>query len=197
MGFSQEALAHEAGLDRTYISMLERGIRNPTLEVMRLLADALEVKLVELIEIEFPKGKILKTHKDSQISTNILPTLYGTSVSCGRPLAVDDNVSKEISIEKLLIKNPEITFFVKASGDSMWPTICDGDLLVIEKTQKPKQGDIVLVRLDGDYSVKRLHKSGKNTELLADNSLYHPVILNNFNEIVMCGVVRSVIKLKI
>ena len=40
-GISQESLANLAGLHRTYISMLERGIRNPSLTVILQLAEAL------------------------------------------------------------------------------------------------------------------------------------------------------------
>jgi transcriptional regulator with XRE-family HTH domain len=42
-GLSQEALADEAGLDRTFIGMLERGKRQPTLETLFRIADALKV----------------------------------------------------------------------------------------------------------------------------------------------------------
>lgn len=42
---SQEELADRAGLDRTYISGVERNQRNPTLRVMQKLADALGVGL--------------------------------------------------------------------------------------------------------------------------------------------------------
>jgi transcriptional regulator with XRE-family HTH domain len=38
---SQEELADRAGMDRTYVSGIERGRRNPTLKVMQMLADAL------------------------------------------------------------------------------------------------------------------------------------------------------------
>ena len=48
-GISQESLANLAGLHRTYISMLERGIRNPSLTVILQLADALEVKASSLM----------------------------------------------------------------------------------------------------------------------------------------------------
>ncbi|PBQ33899.1 transcriptional regulator [Sphingobacteriaceae bacterium] len=52
-GFSQEHLAELSGLDRTYVSLLERGLRQPTLSTLFSLANALEVapsKIVQLIE---------------------------------------------------------------------------------------------------------------------------------------------------
>ena len=48
-GLSQEDLALEAGLDRTYVSGVERGIRNPTLMVLEKLAGALRVRPADLI----------------------------------------------------------------------------------------------------------------------------------------------------
>ena len=54
-GVSQEALADEAGLHRTYISLLERGLRNPSLTVIQQLAAALNVSVTELIS-EFDAG---------------------------------------------------------------------------------------------------------------------------------------------
>jgi len=48
-GLSQEALAATAGLDRTFISMVERGARRPTLDSAKRITDALNVPLVEVI----------------------------------------------------------------------------------------------------------------------------------------------------
>lgn len=56
-GFSQEVLAFEAGFNRTFISMLERGIRQPTLTTLFRLGRALKVSSAELVssvETEFP-----------------------------------------------------------------------------------------------------------------------------------------------
>ncbi|CAX61313.1 MULTISPECIES: helix-turn-helix domain-containing protein [Erwinia] len=49
-GLSQEAFAHKCGLDRTYVSGIERGLRNPTLEVIAILAKGLGIELKNLIE---------------------------------------------------------------------------------------------------------------------------------------------------
>ncbi|MFZ0963277.1 MAG: helix-turn-helix transcriptional regulator [Terriglobia bacterium] len=49
-GMSQEALADHCGLDRTYISSIERGKRNVSLENLKVLARALNVNLSELLE---------------------------------------------------------------------------------------------------------------------------------------------------
>jgi transcriptional regulator with XRE-family HTH domain len=49
-GVSQERLAELAGLDRTYVSGVERGVRNPTLLTLVRLCDALGIDLKDLIE---------------------------------------------------------------------------------------------------------------------------------------------------
>lgn len=49
-GWSQEALADEAGLDRTYISGIERVVKNPTVTVVERLSVALECRLGELLD---------------------------------------------------------------------------------------------------------------------------------------------------
>ncbi|MBN3114675.1 helix-turn-helix transcriptional regulator [Pectobacterium brasiliense] len=47
-GLSQEAFTDKCGLDRTYISGIERGVRNPTLEVIGVIADGLGIELKNL-----------------------------------------------------------------------------------------------------------------------------------------------------
>ncbi|WP_437886955.1 helix-turn-helix domain-containing protein [Phytobacter sp. V91] len=50
-GLSQEAFADKCGLDRTYISGIERGVRNPTLEVIGVIASGLEIKMKDLFDL--------------------------------------------------------------------------------------------------------------------------------------------------
>lgn len=49
-GWTQEELAFEAGRDRSYVSGLERGVRNPTIEVLHSLASAMDLTVSELVE---------------------------------------------------------------------------------------------------------------------------------------------------
>lgn len=49
-GLSQEKLAEKAGLHPTYVSMLECGVRNPTLDVAARIAKALKISLPRLVE---------------------------------------------------------------------------------------------------------------------------------------------------
>ena len=57
-GLSQEALALEAGVQRNYVSLIERGVNQPTVTIIFKLAKALEIKpshVVELVEKECHK----------------------------------------------------------------------------------------------------------------------------------------------
>jgi len=49
-GLSQEALAHECGLDRTYVGGIERGERNPSLQNIAKIAAVLRVTLSKLMK---------------------------------------------------------------------------------------------------------------------------------------------------
>jgi transcriptional regulator with XRE-family HTH domain len=54
-GWSQEVMAEECGLHRTYVGAIERGERNVTLDTLNLLAHALGVTSAELISERLPK----------------------------------------------------------------------------------------------------------------------------------------------
>jgi transcriptional regulator with XRE-family HTH domain len=51
-GFSQEGLADEAGLDRSYVGGIERGERNPSLKNIALIAAALKIEIKALFDFE-------------------------------------------------------------------------------------------------------------------------------------------------
>lgn len=58
---SQEALAVDAGVDRSYVGRIERGVENPTVETLDRLAKALEVPAAELLLVPKSNEKPLPT----------------------------------------------------------------------------------------------------------------------------------------
>jgi transcriptional regulator with XRE-family HTH domain len=60
-GLSQEGLAFECGLHRTYVSGVERGIRNPTVVVLEKIAKALKVPAGRLLDQPVRRQKLDKT----------------------------------------------------------------------------------------------------------------------------------------
>jgi transcriptional regulator with XRE-family HTH domain len=49
-GVSQEKLAELSGLDRSFVSLLERGLRQPSMETLFLIGDALEIRPSEIVQ---------------------------------------------------------------------------------------------------------------------------------------------------
>lgn len=187
-GFSQEEMAERSGLDRTFISILERGQKNPSLSTLVRLCAPLGIGLDSLFR-DFPN--VLSP--DSVVnSEEIELPLMGTAVSCGLPVGGDHFVEEKIALEKLITQNPEQTFYVKSKGESMLPTIREGDILVVNKQILPRNSSIVLAQINSEFTVKRFSKTKNIITLIADNSLYPSVIPEGDDQV--CGVVTGIIR---
>jgi DNA polymerase V len=72
--------------------------------------------------------------------------------------------------------------------------IFDGDLLVVDRALKARNGDIVIACLNGDFTVKRLRITKNAAALHADNPNYAPTPLTDQIDAVIWGIVTYVIK---
>ena len=127
-------------------------------------------------------------------ATNITLPLYGSSVSCGFTSPAEDHVENQLSLDDYLVSNPESTFFVRASGDSMIGAgIFDGDLLIIDRSIEVKNNAIVLAILDTEFTVKRFVKSGETITLRAENDAYDDIEVLPHQNMMVWGVVAHVI----
>lgn len=138
--------------------------------------------------------KITDIYESAQDLTLSLP-LYSASVSAGFPSPADDFVDTNLDLNKYLVKSPASTFFVRAAGDSMIGAgIHSGDILVVDRSLEPYNNAIVIVVLEGELSVKRLHYSGKNILLLPENTAYKPIDVTENEEFRVWGMVTAVIR---
>ncbi len=120
--------------------------------------------------------------------------LFNGKVSAGFPSPADDYIEKTLDLNELLIQKPAATFFVRAEGESMLGAgIHPNDILVVDRSLEPTVGKIVICALNGELTVKRLKNIGKEITLGAENPAYADIIVQEYIELVIWGVVTNVI----
>ena len=72
--------------------------------------------------------------------------------------------------------------------------IFSGDTLIVDKSSNPKNNSIVLCILDGDFLVKKLNISTNSTNLISANKKYEPIVVTEYNDFRILGVVVASIK---
>ncbi|MBI1382503.1 MAG: repressor LexA [Planctomycetaceae bacterium] len=84
-------------------------------------------------------------------------------------------------------------FALRVVGDSMvGAAILDGDVVVVDSKARAKSGDIVVARLDGEATVKRLFVRGRRVELRPENPAYNPIVPGAGAELEILGPVVEV-----
>ncbi|HEX2859076.1 MAG TPA: translesion error-prone DNA polymerase V autoproteolytic subunit [Alphaproteobacteria bacterium] len=129
------------------------------------------------------------------VSDSLQLPLFGAKVSAGFPSPADDFVEKTLDLNEFLVKHPAATFFAKVDGESMTGAgIFPGDYLVVDRSLEAVHGAIVLAAVNGEVTVKRLHKTERGAELHAANPAYKPIRIPAGEELQVWGVVTSIIR---
>ena len=116
----------------------------------------------------------------SHVKTTSLPLLG--KVAAGFPILAHENREDCFPIPSMLLHGLHSdAFMLRIDGESMKNAgICDRDIIVVETGTAPRDGDIVVARVNGDeVTVKRFFQKGKEIELRPENeafsSMYYPV----------------------
>ena len=138
------------------------------------------------------KNTLVKKHKDNSLET--VPYIL-SRISAGFPSPADDYIENNLSISELLIKNQLSTFLMKASGESMIEAgINDGDVLVVDRSLEARSRDIVIAIFEGNLTVKRLIIKADGSAILeSENPLYKNILISEYTELEIWGVVTSAI----
>jgi len=105
-------------------------------------------------------------------------------VAAGSPILAQEHVEASYAVDPALFDTPP-DYLLRVRGMSMRDAgILDGDLLAVKRAQEARNGQIVVARIGDDVTVKRWQRKGAVIQLLAENPLYPPIVLDARSETV-------------
>ncbi len=114
-------------------------------------------------------------------------------VEAGWPSPAEEELIDTMSLDEYLIENKEATYLLRVKGDSMVDAgIQQGDLVIVERTNTPKVGRIVIAEVDGEWTMKYLRQGKNGLYLEAANRAYKPIYPKEDLKVV--AVVKGVIR---
>ena len=125
----------------------------------------------------------------------LIVPFYLHKAGAGFPSPATDYIEEDVDLNIHLIKNVPATFIIRVQGKSMTDVgIYDGDLLVVDKSLKPKNFSTVVANVHDELVVKNFVKE-KDEQFLTSGSkkIEDKIIINNDSEIFIWGVVTYVI----
>lgn len=101
------------------------------------------------------------------------PPFFTHQVAAGFPIPASDDAEGPLDLNKLCIKHPAASYFIRARGDSMIGAgIHDGDILVVDRALQVRNGDVIIASIDGEFTVKRFERTQDGIRLVPENPAY-------------------------
>lgn len=153
---------------------------NRTYEIVRDSIDRKDIILYEGNDsIEFEESELIK-----------IP-IYN-EIAAGVPITMNAQIEEDCYMPRNIV--PDNSFILKVRGDSMIDAnINDGDYVVIKSQNTATQGEIIAAALDGEATLKKYMRMGGSVLLVAENSAYEPIMVEEGNVNVM-GVLVGIMK---
>ena len=137
--------------------------------------------------------KLIKGEFDKALELMLAP-----GIKAGFPSPAEDYLQESLDFNRDLIRHPEATFYGQVSGDSMVDMgINEGDIVVIDRSLEPQNGDVVVGFVNRDFTIKFLdltHKDEGYIELRPANKKYKPIRIDADDDFEVWGVVVWTIK---
>jgi DNA polymerase V len=116
-------------------------------------------------------------------------------IQAGFPSPAQNYINESIDLNVELIKHPASTFFGKVSGDSMIEEgIEEGDILIIDKSLEPINGDLAVCCIDGEFTLKRIEIEDSCIRLMPSNATFKPIVVTPDDQFTVWGIVTYTIK---
>jgi len=158
-------------------------------EMLRLFGVRSKNAVFKLVGHLVAAGLVLKDRTGRLVPAAVRkPVRLLGFIQAGFPNPAEEETVDLISLDDYLISNPQATFLLKVSGDSMVDAgIRPGDLVLIQKDITPRPGDIVVASVDNEWTLKYFERRGGTVVLRAANRKYPPITPRQ--ELTIAGVV--------
>ena len=165
-------------------------------EIMKLVGFKSKNAVAKLVEKLIEEGVVTKDAQGKLIPSRTLSEvpLIGL-IEAGIPSVAEENLLESISLENYLIPHKEKTFLLEVKGDSMIEAhIEEGDMVIAERAEVAKDGDIVVAEVDGEWTLKYLRKDVKTNSMWLQpaNKSYKPI--HPKESLRIAAIVRGVIR---
>ena len=206
----QEALARLVGCAPSYITKLEKGRSIPSLDLAMKIERALHLKQNELINrviaLKLPKASrqvmrdvVIPVEHDKDLPPEaIIPKAFERIPVLGMAPAGDKTFSQD-EVEQWVPLPKEITkgrrmYLLRVTGDSMiGEGIKPGNLVLVDADTQPEQGQITVIRIDGECCIKKFYRYGDTIVLESANPKYSKQEYSVAkHEVSLRGIVRGV-----
>jgi DNA polymerase V len=128
-------------------------------------------------------------------SNDITLRFFENRIQAGFPSPVQGGFGDSIDLNRELITNPASTFCARVVGNSMVDSgINEGDLLLIDKSLDPHDGDIAVCFIDGEFTVKRISIKSDGVYLVPANRKFPEIHVPQDSNFIIWGIVSHIIK---
>lgn len=137
--------------------------------------------------------KIVAIYPIAQHKPCVIP-FAESLVSAGFPSSAENFVENSLDLNDLLIEHPSATFYVKVIGNSMINAgINSGDILIVDRSLSVTNNKIAIVRINDEFTVKRIKIEGCKMFLVPANDDYKTIEITKDMDVEVWGVVTFVI----
>ncbi len=169
--------------------------RMPTYsEIMNLLNFKSKNAVFELVKKLCREDFLSKDDKGRLIPKKLIQytKILGT-IEAGFPSPAEEELCDNISLDDFLIKNKQAAYILQVSGDSMKDAgIMPGDLVIVDRSLSPQDGNIVIAEVDNNWTMKYFKKKCGKIYLKAANKKYKDIIAEE--KLKIAAVVKAVIR---
>src|SRR3989339_618760 len=139
------------------------------------------------------RDELLEKVNKTRLSGNLKKKETGTTILPLKP----DLQKNNADLNNLIRYKPDNSFLIRVSGDSMINAgISSGDIVLVNKSAKAEDGDIIMASVNDNLVIKRLKQcNGSCIMLMPENNDYENIKIHSEDKFEICGVVTTVIKM--